>query len=219
MAQTAKEKRDAREKKLRDEGAAQARAEMGKPPGPSSEEIQAANARAILNPGAVPDAKGKVASPQPAGQKVIVACKLGVAYYDIQLCKIVEKFEQNLQGGRTINEANRIGEVVRLRGTSYPRGTPPKGFPPPPEIVNGAALNRGIDKDWFDEWLRQHAKDPIVINKFVFAHATDDGIRAESAELSKFLSGLEPINPAGDARIPKSSRPEEVLELEPGQRS
>ncbi len=228
MALTAKQKREAREQALRDEGAAEARAEMAsssdaRPVQPlqSSDQIQATNMRAILNPGAVPDAKGSIATPQSAGAKVTVACKLGVPYYDTQLCKIEDKFEQNLQGGRMIKEASRFGEVVRLRGTAYPRGTPPKGFPAPPELLNGAALTRGVDKDWFDEWLRQHARDPIVINKMIFAAETDDALRGQSAELSKFLSGLDPINPEGDVRIQRyaaSSRPGEVEEVKPGQR-
>lgn len=222
MALTAKQKREAREQRLREEGAAQARKEMANAApapvaGPTSEEILALNEAAFRNPGAVPDAKGRIAKPQHAGAKVIVACKLGVAYYDIQLSRIVDKFEQNMQGGRMVKEAIRIGDVVRLRGTAYPRGTPPEGFPDRPEMVNGASLTRGVDKDWMEEWMRQHERDPIVINKMIFVAETMDAITGESAELSKFLSGLEPVNPKGDKRISKSTRPE-VEDVAPGQR-
>jgi hypothetical protein len=204
MALTAKQKREAREQSLRDEGAAAAIANLNK--------------ESTIHPDKVASSTGQVAKPQSAGAKVIVACKLGVAYYDIQLCRIDEKFEQNMQGGRTVKEATRIGSVVRLRGTAYPRGTPPAGFPDRPEIVNGAALTRGIDKEWFDVWMEQHKLDPLVMNKMIFAAETDDAIRGESAELSKFLSGLEPVNPKGDPRIPKSSRPSEITDIEAGQR-
>lgn len=203
MPQTAKEKREARDQRMRDEGARLATEKL--------------NAAAMQRPGDVADAHGPIARPSSAGAKVIVGCKLGVAFLDIQLCKIEEKFEQNMQGGRTVKEATRIGSLVRLRGTAYPRGTPPKGFHSPPEIVNGAALTRGVDKDWFDTWMEQNKLNPIVLNKMVFAHDTDDGIRGESKDLEKFLSGLEPVNPTGDARIPKSSR-SEVSDIESGVR-
>lgn len=196
---TAKEKRDARDQALRNEGAKAA--------------LQKLNTDSALNAAKVPDAKGPLAKVSSAGQKVVVACKLGVPYFDIQHCKIEEKFEQNMQGGRTIKEATRSGSVVRLRGTSYPRGTPPAGFPEKPEIVGGAALNYGVDKDWFDEWLQQNRLNPLVVNRLIFAHETVDGVRGEAKEMAAFLSGLEPVNPGKDSRIPRSTR-EEVSDVE-----
>lgn len=224
MALTAKEKREKRDAQLRKEGAEAARAEyLAANPnaditGGVSREVADLTVKSAIRPDQVADAHGQIARPSSAGAKVTVACKLGLAYLDIQHSHIVNKFEQNMQGGKQIREAERVGQVVRLRGTAYPRGTPPKGFPPPPEIVGGAALNRGIDKDWFDAWLEQNKLNPIVQNKMVFAHESDDHVRGEAAELSAFLSGLEPVNPDGDHRIPKSSRPSEVTELSAGDR-
>jgi hypothetical protein len=213
---TAKQKRQEREDLLRAEGAAQARAEMMSQPqsraneAPTPEQIQELNMRAFADPSSVPIANSTVAKPKSGGAKVIVACKLAVTSYAIQLCKIEDKFEQNLQGGRMVKEATRIGEVVILRGTSYPRGTPPIGFPERPLMVGGAALNFGIDKEWFDEWLRQHHLDPIVKNKLIFAHENQDMVVGEARELASFQSGLEPIDPSSknDRRIPRSTRDE-----------
>lgn len=196
---TAKEKRLAREQSLRDEGAASVLAKL--------------NTDSAMNAGGVVDAHGPIARPQSAGQKVVVACKLGVPYFDLQLCKIDDKFEQNMQGGRMIKEATRTGAVVRLRGTAYPRGTPPAGFPEKPEIVGGAALTQGVDKEWFDEWLKQNRLNPLVLNQMIFAHETHDAARGQAKELSAFLSGLEPVNPGKDSRIPRSTR-EEVSNVE-----
>lgn len=224
MALTAKQKRETREAALREEGAAAARAEfLAANPnsditGGVSREIADLTVQSATRPDQVADAHGQIARPSSAGAKVTVACKLGIAFFDIQHTRIVTKFEQNMQGGKEIREAERVGQVVRLRGTAYPRGTPPKGFPSPPEIVGGAALNRGIDKDWFDAWLVQNKLNPVVQNRMVFAHESEDHVRGEAAELSKFLSGLEPVNPDGDHRIPKSSRPSEVTELSAGDR-
>jgi hypothetical protein len=212
---TAKQKRQEREDRLRAEGAAQARAEMAaaaprETGGPTSEQLQELNLKAFANPGAVPNAEAPIARPQSSGAKVVVACKLGIAYYDIQLCRIEDKFEQNLQGGRMVKEATRIGEVVRLRGTAYPRGTPPAGFPDRPQMVGGAALNFGIDKEWFDEWLKQNHLNPIVRNKLIFAHETVDAVVGQARDLAAVQSGLEPIDPSSkkDRRIPRSTRDE-----------
>lgn len=221
---TIKQRREEREQALRDEGAASARVEMGTaaatPPVPS-EKIQQINEAAFKDPGAVQSAHGDFKMPTSSGQTVVVACKLGIAWYEIQLNQIVPKFEQNMQGGRTVNEAIRVGPVVRLRGTAYPRGTPPDGFPPPPIVVGGAALNYGVDKEWFDEWLKQHRQDPLVMNKLIFAHQSDDVVRGAAKDMASLQSGLEPVNPKGDERIPKSTRRgtgamPEVSEIEPG---
>lgn len=171
-------------------------------------EAEVLNEKQFQNPGSAPDAHGEVLAPARSGATVTVACKLGVAFYDIQLSKIVDKFEQNLQGGRMVKEAIRIGNVVRLRGTAYPRGTPPEGFPPPPIIVGGAAMNPGVSKDFWDEWVEQHKLDPLVVNGFIFAHESADHVAGRAKEESGMLSGLEPISPKGDKRIGKPNRSE-----------
>jgi hypothetical protein len=210
MAMTAQEKREARAARI-----AKEKADTG---ATSAERL---NEASMKNPGAVPDAHGPLAEPARAGATVTVACKLGVAYYDLQLCQIVDKKEQSLQGERTVREAIRIGKVVRLRGTAYPRGTVPDGFPAKPEIVDGAAMNPGIDKEWFDEWLRQHHLDPLVMNKMIFAHENVDHVRGLAKEMAKIQSGLEPLDPktmGRDPRTPRTVRPE-VSNIEDGSAS
>jgi hypothetical protein len=203
MALTAKQKREDRLQ--------QQAAEAGQSP------VEAINEAAIRNPGSVSDAHGEIARPSSGGSKVVVGCKLGIAYIDLQLCRIEDKFEQNMQGGRTVKEAVRIGSVVRIRGTAYPRGTPPKGFPSAPEIVGGAALNRGVDAEWWREWEKQNHLNPLVLNKMIFAHESEDAVRGAAREMSGILSGLDPINPESDNRITRSSR-SEVTNVEPGTR-
>lgn len=179
---------------------------------PTASEIRAAekaeqtrllNERAIQNPGAFKS--DNVLTPQRSGATVTVACKLGVAYYDIQHCRPEQVYENTQTGPREITQHKRVGLVVRLRGTAYPRGTPPEGFPEKPTIVGGAALNRGIDKDWFDAWLEQNKRNPLVMSRMIFAHENEDHVRGEAKDLSSFLSGLEPVNPKKDVRMPKST--------------
>lgn len=219
MAMSAKQKREAREAQLREEGAAAERAKIaGKAPPPTSEQIQATNTAATLRPDLVRAAHGEDLKPQYAGAKVIVGCKLGVSWFSLQLMKMEKKFEQNMQGGRDVTEATRVGPVVRIRGTAYPRGTPPKGFPPAPLIIEGAAMNPGIDRDFMVEWMKQNEKNPVVINKMVFIAGTDDEARGIAKDVSGIVSGLDPLDPAGkDKRITKSTRPE-VSDVEPGKK-
>lgn len=174
---------------------------------PTAAEV--ANAKQFQSPGSAPDAHGAIAAPKKSGATVTVACKLGVAFYDIQLSKRRDDvFEQNMQGGRIITAWERDGTVVRLRGTAYPRGTVPDGFGPPPIIVGGAAMNSNISKDFWDAWVEQHKLDPLVVNGFIFAHESKDHIEGQAKERGTELSGLEPINPKGDKRMPKSTRSE-----------
>jgi len=141
-------------------------------------------------------------------RQYVVACKLGVPYYKIQHTPLVEKQQMGNQGMRTVMEAEPTGPVVILRGTARPRGALPEGFPDAPLIVDGAALNFGIDADWFDEWLEQHKRDPLVINKMIFAREKEADVRSIAKEHTRETSGLEPVNPKGDARMPKSTRAE-----------
>ena len=119
---------------------------------PSASQTEATNRAAIADPGA--QGAERVVKPKSSGEKVTVACKLGVAYYDIYLCREETVSENTQTGPRDVTRYVPIRDnTVRLRGTAYPRGTVPDGFPDRPLIVGGAAMNPGIDKDWFDHWL------------------------------------------------------------------
>jgi hypothetical protein len=218
---TAKQKREAREEQLRQEGADRVRQEMaaaGVAPihDAAMAAIRETNADAMKAPGSVASATGDIAKPSVAGAKVIVACKIGVPYIDLQLCKMVEVDEQTQTGLRKRMQARRTGSVVRIRGTAYPRGAKPSEFPDPPLMADGAALNFGIDKDWFDQWLDQNSRSAFVTNHLIFAHGTEDGIRGQASEQKSILSGLEPINPKSDPRIRAFAKPnrEEVSDVE-----
>lgn len=191
---TAKEKKAAREKareqELIEKGRQQALAEM--------------NQRAIERPDQVGDAHGAVERPGK-GTTVTVALKLGVAYFDIQLCRRETISENTQTGPRDVTKFFRTGNVVRLRGTAYPRGTVPDGFPEKPMIVAGAALNMGVDRAFWEAWVEQNRKNPLVVNKMIFAAEDIGRVKDEARDLADVASGLEPINPKKDRRMPKST--------------
>lgn len=199
---TAAEKREEAEAKRRERaGESQVAAEQA-----LSAEIDKTNAAHFQNPGAVADAHGEIAQPKSSGGKVIVALKLGVAYFDIQLSRLKDVQENTQTGPRTVKQAERYGPVVRLRGTAYPRGTPPVGFPEKPTIIGGAALNPNVDADFWEAWVEQHRLDPLVVNGLIFAHKDISHVQGRAAEEKANLSGLEPVNPLGDPRSPRSTR-------------
>ena len=171
---------------------------------PSASQTEETNRAAIADPGA--QGAERVVKPKSSGEKVTVACKLGVAYYDIYLCREETVSENTQTGPRDVTRYVPIRDnTVRLRGTAYPRGTVPDGFPDRPLIVGGAAMNPGIDKDWFDHWLDQNKKNPLVMNRIIFAHTSLDHVKGEAKELAGVSSGMDPINPKGDPRMPKST--------------
>ena len=165
--------------------------------------IERINDSAMQNAGSGPSAAGKVFRPSSAGAKVTVACKLGIAYFDLRLFKPNEVWENTQTGPRKIIEHRQYGTIVRLRGTSYPRGTPPEGFPDRPEIIGNAALNPGVDKEFFDAWLEQNKLNPLVVNRMIFAQEDRADVVAQAKEFGAEVSGLEPINPKKDSRMPK----------------
>jgi hypothetical protein len=194
---TAKQKRE-----LRAREAAEAKA-AGKP---TSEETERLNQAAITRPDAVADAHGKIEKPSKAGGKVVVGCKVGVAYIDLQLCQETKVWENTQTGPREVKKFERTGNVVRIRGTAYPRGTPPEGFPDKPMIVDGAALTFGVDEHFWNEWKKQNHLNPLVVNSMVFAHVNIDYVKGVAQEHSAEKSGLDPVNPKGDKRMPRSTR-------------
>lgn len=168
--------------------------------------IEKVNQRAMQNPGAVADAHGEKMKPSSAGAKVTIACKLGVGYYDLQLSRLEEKWENTQTGPRKIMEARRIGPTVRIRGTAYPRGTPPLGFPDKPTIVDDAALTPDIDAEFWYAWREANKLNPLVLNNMIFAHEQRDFVIGQAKELKGINSGLEPINPKSDPRAPRTTR-------------
>lgn len=195
--------------------AAEKVAETGKPQ-MTSEQIEALNKQTTLRPDRTPNALGNRVEASVSGAKCWVGLKVGIAYFDLQLSELREKEEQTQTGARTIKEAVRLDGVVRVRGTAYPRGTPPEGFPEKPMIVAGCAITPNVDRDFMRAWLDQNRTSAIVKNEMIFMADSEVDAIAKARELSGELSGFDPLNVrGGDVRMPKSTN-KAVGELEPG---
>jgi hypothetical protein len=80
------------------------------------------------------------------------------------------------------------------------------GFPEKPIIVNGAALNLDIDREWMDEWLEQNRLSPLVQNQIIYVEKNMEFAKGHAKDIAEVTSGLAPINPKNDSRMPKSTR-------------
>jgi hypothetical protein len=137
---------------------------------------------------------------------VTVACKvpLGVVLY---VCDKVDMSERTRDGTRDFHEYRHRGEGVRINGPAYPNGNindlRKKGFRKNPDIEGGYALTMNVPKDFWDEWLTQNRTTALVKSKMIFAFPDRDSAVDAARENESRMSGLEPLNPDGDYRVPR----------------
>lgn len=140
-----------------------------------------------------------------AGAKVTIACKLPIAWLDLQLFDAHTESEATQTGSREITVFRPSGDIVRIRGTAYPRGTPPVGFPDKPQMLNGYALTPNVDKAFWDKWLEKNSKAPFVVTGGLMAFESADTLRGKTKEHFGELTGLEPMSLDKDPRMPAPS--------------
>lgn len=62
-------------------------------------------------------------------------------------------------------------------------------------IMGGHGITTGIDRDWFFDWLKEHAEMAIIRLGHIFAHEDVRDTAAEAEEKKDEKTGLEGINP------------------------
>ena len=149
-----------------------------------------------------------MSDPKSSSTYVTVACKIGLPWIDFEVCEEREISENTQTGPRTIKQWARTGKAVRIRGTAYPRGEAPEGFPQKPQLVLGYALTPNVRRDIWEAIEKQHAKAPYFMSGMIYAFASPDDIKARAKDYDGELSGLEPIqrdkNDITDKRMPRS---------------
>lgn len=153
---------------------------------------------------------------------VTVACKIGVPWIDYEVCELTEIDENTQTGSRKTKMWIRTGEIARIRGTAYPRGEPPEGFPDKPRFVLGYALTPNILRATWEKIVEQRVKAPEFKSGMVFAFERDEDIKSKAKDLEKQLSGLEPLqrtkDEITDKRVPKSIN-SGISPVQPGTRT
>ena len=137
-----------------------------------------------------------------AGAKVTVASKLPMSF-EMQCCtKRVQKFKN--QGMVWEEELfSKDGPIVIIAGTGFPVNPPENFTRDRPETVAGAALTHGVDKAFWDRWLDENKTSPMVVNGLIFAHEKVDFVKGKARENKALKSGLDPLVPDNDPRMPK----------------
>lgn len=122
---------------------------------------------------------------------VIVASKLPHGLV-LQLQEAYTETEYVMGGGaRDVERHKKVGETVTINGCARHMDRP-SDIP----MNEGYALTYGVDAEFFNKWLEQHADFPPVANGFIFAHDSRKGVDAEIKNAGKIKSGLEPIDPS-----------------------
>lgn len=132
---------------------------------------------------------------------VTVACKLPTGFV-LHLDAMEEYTEQVLGGGtRVSHRARRIGGTYTINGCAYKHGmTEPQPF----VLAGGYALTNNIPADFWNEWLSQNRDSDLVRNKIVMAHEKHESAFSMAKDHAAVWSGLEPITPNTDKRIPRN---------------
>ena len=135
-----------------------------------------------------------------AGPTVTVACKIPNGLF-LRIFDFAEHSEPVMGGGtQTVKRAVQKGAQIKVNGPAVPFGKVPDFMQ-----AGGYALTPGIDKEFFDKWLEQNADLDAVRNRLVFASEKAETTIKRAEDGASILSGLHPINPDKDARIPRGS--------------
>ena len=137
-----------------------------------------------------------------AGAKVTVASKLPMAL-EMQCCKAVKQNVPGIGGMREQKVFYKTGEMHVINGTAYPNGQVPAGMAAKPQMIAGAALTFNVSKDLFDAWMIENAESSVVKNKLIWADEKVDDVKAVAKENKAVDSGLGPLVPDTDRRMPR----------------
>lgn len=84
---------------------------------------------------------------------------------------------------------------VKLNGPGMPIPLDPKKPLPRKKIEDAAALTFGVDKEFWEQWLKKHKDYGPVKAGLIFAHEQQESVIDQARERSKVLTGLEAIDP------------------------
>lgn len=148
----------------------------------------------------------KASAPEKTGEVVTVACKLPNGL-QLRLFEMAMTNEAAPGGHREVKMARLVSDIVRINGTATPYGQSPS-WP----VVGGFALTEGVSKDFMEQWMEQNKDSDLVRNNLIHYHTKLGHVQGEAREKKALLSGLQPLVPDTDKRIPKSKNKNIKLE-------
>ena len=130
-----------------------------------------------------------------------VACKIENGL-TLRRFKMVDFDEPVLGGGtKTTKRAEQVGEYVVING---PRRLSTGGGDPIALANSGYALTYGVDEAFMTDWMAANKDHPAVVNGLIKVHAKAPEVKAMARDFESQPSGLEPLDQAGDKRVPKN---------------
>lgn len=145
-------------------------------------------------------AKASTVAKANSGGFVTIASKLPNAHV-LRVDRLVDDVEMTTNGVRNIRVPEKIGEI-RLNGCGAPQGERPRG-----DVIAGFALTKNVPADLWNEWVKTHPADPLLVNGILHAYESRDDLVDAVKEHKGVTSGLERLdmsNPAKlDPRVPK----------------
>jgi hypothetical protein len=131
-----------------------------------------------------------------ASETVTVACKLpnGLILRNFAM----EDADEPVLGGgtRVVKRAKQLPGQVVIKGNAVPFGVVPQH-----QISSGFALTDGVDKAFWDKWIKDNQDLDAVRNGLIYASPKRDFVEGIARENAKKRSGLEPMNPDKDTRM------------------
>lgn len=141
--------------------------------------------------------------PEGYDEKVTVACKIPLAWIELQCEKMTKVQQMGRNGQEEVFVYVKHGPIVRIRGTAYPAAQPPEGFIDRPEKLFGYAITRNVSSKFWDDFSKQKADWPPLASGAIFAYRKNEDVKARASEMRGLLTGFEPMDPKGDPRNPK----------------
>lgn len=100
--------------------------------------------------------------------------------------------EEPLPGGgtKTVQRGTPRNKTIKINGYLE------KYDPSLPPAARGSsyALTHGVDKDFFDQWMKQNHDNYLVENDLIFAGENENAVKGKIKENEKRKCGLEPID-------------------------
>jgi hypothetical protein len=130
--------------------------------------------------------------------QITVACKVPNGLL-LRNFKLVDRDEAVAGGGyKTVKRAEVDGSPVKINGPRVPFNQAPAHT-----VLGGYAFTPGVDSAFFERWLKDNADHPAVVNNLIFASDKAGTVEGKAKEFKALKTGLEPLHPAGDPRLPK----------------
>lgn len=141
-------------------------------------------------------------APKPTHRPTVtVVCKIPNGMI-LQLCEPMTQVETMFGGGeRTFTQMHPVGDKVRVHGPAVPFGARAEY-----DIKGGFAVTEGVDAEFWERWLAQHKNDLSVVNKQIYANEDSSYAVDWAKDHKSVTSGMQPLVPDTDSRMPKRGK-------------